>query len=81
MYSDLFYNSKLLPTICNENSSEIKLLRTLHEKELLPKRKNHLSLCGTFFYSIHGANKKTPYSHSWCNVEEAKEVMNDFRKY
>lgn len=73
-YNSMFYNSKLISTVSDEHSKEIKLLNKLSRGGLLPRTNATSAKCGLYFRSVHGKNIKIRPTFSWCNVDEADLV-------
>ncbi|XP_055689527.1 probable RNA helicase armi [Lutzomyia longipalpis] len=76
LYSDLFYDGKLIPTIAEEGTPEIAFLqkfRPILSDEADP---NH----GVFFFSIAGENRQDPDSPSWYNPFEARNINSLLKK-
>lgn len=74
VYNSMFYNSKLIATVSDENSKEIKLLTRLFDAGLLPSNEGTSRKYGLYFNNINGKNVRIPGSTSYCNVQEADKV-------
>lgn len=72
VFSKLFYLDELIPTICEQTSTESKLLR--HLNDILPNPRERTPNHGVFFIGIRGENKQDYDSPSWYNAAEAKSV-------
>uniref|UniRef100_A0A182JB91 RNA helicase n=1 Tax=Anopheles atroparvus TaxID=41427 RepID=A0A182JB91_ANOAO len=71
VYSDLFYDSQLVPMQTN-TVEDSELLTTLHG---ILEVKRPTADYGFFFCGINGINKQTPESPSWFNPLEASMVQ------
>lgn len=76
MYNDLFYNSKLIGTIDNVNSTEAKQLALINERGSVLNNEQTFISNGLSFCCVNGSNQKLQSSFSWCNEEEARKVVN-----
>lgn len=75
-YSDLFYDSELIPTISAKNSEEQIILGKL-QNGLFNMNNGY----GVHFIGIRGQEERTADSTSWRNPQETQKVRNnDFYK-
>lgn len=72
MYNDLFYDSELIPTISETDSTEAELLIKLNP--ILPNSQIINKSHGLFFIGVRGKNQQCTDSPSWFNGAEAKSV-------
>ncbi|GAB0100979.1 Probable RNA helicase armi [Sergentomyia squamirostris] len=70
LYSDLSYDGKLVPTINDSDSDEIKFLDRFKAPLPAANRPTH----GVFFFSNVGENRQQSDSPSWMNPLEAANV-------
>lgn len=72
VYNDIFYNSRLIPTVDAHNSTEADILARIFNSKMLKMMKE----CqGQYFWNVpNGKNIRSASSFSWCNEEEAELV-------
>lgn len=74
LYSEMFYDSALLPQVAAEGTVESMFLEKLYD--ILPVSNVQQPPYGYIFWGVNGVNKQTPDSPSWFNPAEAKTVFN-----
>jgi len=72
LFSTVFYNGDLIPTISNTSSRESQLLNSL--SSILPKTLNG-EVPAMVFHGVEGENYQTADSPSWFNPHEAAQVF------
>ncbi|CAH1998602.1 unnamed protein product [Acanthoscelides obtectus] len=72
MYSSLFYDGQLIPTIDEEKSKEAMLLDSL--RSILPKMSSE-GVPAVIFHGVNGENYQGVDSPSWYNPYEAAQIF------
>ncbi|KAL1516540.1 hypothetical protein ABEB36_000447 [Hypothenemus hampei] len=72
LFSQMFYHNELIPTINDETSKEIELLKSL--KSIMPVAKTGPA-SPIIFHGVDGDNYQTADSPSWYNPQEVAQVF------